>query len=232
MSKKIQSTTQDHLDIQDIKDNIVILKNGGAVMVLETNAINFDLLSMPEQDAAITAYSSLLNSLTFPIQVTVRSKRMDISDYIDKVKDREDKQTNTKIKEQIKAYRKFIQEELVTKEQVLDKNFYVTIPYKIANFGATSPFGWIEDLFGFSNKSQARVNVDKILQEAQADLEPKRNFMIKEFARIGIKAIPLKTADLIKMFYEIYNSETAQAQKIRGDIQDYTAALVEPKLKL
>lgn len=232
MAKKILSTTQDHLDIQDIKDDVVVLKNGGAVVVLETTAINFDLLSMPEQDAAIAAYSSLLNALSFPIQVTIRSKRMDISDYIEKVKEVEEKQMNTKIKEQIKAYRKFIQDELVKKEQVLDKNFYVTIPYKIGAFASTTPFGWLEDLFGGSSNNKGRLNVDRVLQEATADLQPKTNFLIKEFARIGIKATPLKTADLIKMFYEIYNSETAQSQKLRGNIQDYTAALVEPKIKL
>src|SRR3990167_11041052 len=120
MSKKILSTTQDHLDIAYIKNDIVVLKTGGAVTVLETTAINFDLLSMQEQDAAIAAYSSLLNSLSFPIQVTVRSKRIDITEYLEKVKDIEDKQPNPKIRDQIKKYRSFIQDELITKENVLD----------------------------------------------------------------------------------------------------------------
>ena len=71
MAKKIFSTTQEHLDIADIKDDVVILKNGSAVAVLETTAINFDLLSIREQDAAIAAFSSLLNSLSFPIQITI-----------------------------------------------------------------------------------------------------------------------------------------------------------------
>lgn len=231
MSKKKFATTQEHLDVYDIKDGIVVLKNGSAVCILETNAINFDLLSMMEQDAAISAYSNLLNSLTFPIQVSIRSKKMDISDYLEKVKEAENKQSNPKIKEQIIAYRRFIQEELVTKEDVLDKNFYVTIPYKLTNISSSSPFGFVEDLLGFESKNKTRVNTDKVLEEARADLEPKKNFLIKEFARIGIKAMALNTADLIKLFYEIYNSETSQAQRIRGDINDFTSALVEPKLK-
>ncbi|PIR42780.1 hypothetical protein CO058_03395 [candidate division WWE3 bacterium CG_4_9_14_0_2_um_filter_35_11] len=228
-NKKIKSTTQDHLDIADIRDNLVVLNDGGAVVILETTAINFDLLSVLEQDAAIAAYSSLLNSLSFPIQVTIRSKRIDISEYLEKVKDIEDKQQNPKIRDQIKKYRSFIQDELITKENVLDKNFYVTIPYKIFEIGSSAnPFA---SLFGFSGSSnKQRINVDKILQEATADLEPKKNFIIKEFARIGIKAKQLNTTELIKLFYEIYNSETAQSQKLRGNVEDYTSALVEPKI--
>ena len=98
---KMSSTTQDHLDIANIKDNIVLLKNGGACAVLQAYAINFDLLSLPEQDAAIAAYSSLLNSLSFPIQVTIRSKEMDISEYIDRIKEYEKAEMNSKIKAQI-----------------------------------------------------------------------------------------------------------------------------------
>lgn len=230
MSKKTTATTQDHLDIADIKNNIVVLKNGGAAMILNTNAVNFDLLSIQEQDATIAAYSSLLNSLSFPIQVNIRSNKMDVSEYLEKVRDIENKQTQVKIKEQLRSYRSFIQDELVTKEEALDKTFYVTIPYKTFSVNAANPFGFIEDLVSFQSKSNKRINIDKILQEANSDLEPKKSFLIKEFARIGIKARQLTTADLIKLFYQIYNSETAQTQKIRGDVSEYTSALVEPKI--
>ena len=229
-NKKIKATTQDHLDIADIRDNLVVLNDGGAVVILETNAINFDLLSIQEQDAAIAAYSSLLNSLSFPIQVTIRSKRIDITEYLEKVKDIEEKQPNPKIRDQIRKYRSFIQDELITKENVLDKNFYVSIPYKIFDIGGNgSAFASLFGISGGSSNKQ-RINIDKILQEATADLEPKKNFIIKEFARIGIKAKQLNTTELIKLFYEIYNSETAQSQKLRGNVEDYTSALVEPKI--
>ena len=174
-NKKIKATTQDHLDIADIRDNLVVLNDGGAVVILETNAINFDLLSIQEQDAAIAAYSSLLNSLSFPIQVTIRSKRIDITEYLEKVKDIEEKQPNPKIRDQIRKYRSFIQDELITKENVLDKNFYVSIPYKIFDIGGNgSAFASLFGISGGSSNKQ-RINIDKILQEATADLEPKKN---------------------------------------------------------
>jgi len=157
---------------------------------------------------------------------------MDITDYLEKVKAIEEKQLNTKIKQQIQAYRSFIKDELVTKENVLEKSFYVTIPYKTFDIINTTPLGWIDNLTSFmgSKNSSGRLNIDKILEEAKTDLVPKATFLIKEFTRIGIKAGLLKTPDLIKLFYEIYNSETAQVQRMRGDIENYTSTLVEPKI--
>jgi hypothetical protein len=228
---KITNTTQEHLDIADIRNNIIVLKNGSASTVLQAYAINFDLLSMQEQDAAIASYSSLLNSLSFPIQVTIRSKKMDISSYLENLKEYEKKELNTKIKSQIKAYRHFIQEELVVKEDVLDKSFYITIPYNTINLGDSNPLGWMDKIMGgLKLGSKSNLNIEKILQDAAVELEPKKNFLIKEFARIGIKTRPLDNAELIKLFYEIYNSETAQNQKIRGDASSYTSTLVEPKI--
>lgn len=231
MAGKIIASTQDHLDIAEIKDNAVVLKNGSACYVLQTTAINFDLLSMVEQDAAISSYSALLNALTFPIQITVRSKRLDISEYIDKVRERESKEPNEKVRQQLAAYRKFIQVDLVAKEQVLDKKFYVTIPFGSFNLSIAkgNPAGFLGGIFG-GGGNKATLNIDKVLKDAVADLEPKKNFLIKEFSRVGIKAKHLNTNDLIKLFYDFYNSDMGASQQIRGNVAEYSSALVEPKL--
>src|SRR3989344_1118185 len=100
-AKKPTASTQQHLDIEDIRDDIVILKNGNAVVVLETNAVNFDLLSEREQDAMIFAYAALLNSLTYPIQVLVRTRRMDISNYLQTLAEAQQKAPNQQIGYQI-----------------------------------------------------------------------------------------------------------------------------------
>jgi type IV secretory pathway VirB4 component len=106
----VKATTQDHLDIEDIRNNLVILKNGSVCAVLQTTAVNFDLLSEIEQDAIIAAFSMLLNSITFPVQVVLRSKRLDISKYIEKVQRIEEKLDDPLLKHQAEAYRKFIQD--------------------------------------------------------------------------------------------------------------------------
>src|SRR3990170_2125716 len=128
MTNKKIYTTQEHLDIEDIRNDMVILKNGEAVCLIQTNAINFDLLSEMEQDAMIFAFAALLNSLTFPIQILIRTKRMDISNYLAKVLEAGATTHNPNLAAQIEKYSYFIQE-LVSRNQVLDKRFYVAIPY-------------------------------------------------------------------------------------------------------
>ena len=127
MPELIKASTQEHLDIEDIRDDYVVLKTGGVVAVIQTTAVNFDLLSEIEQDAMIGAFAMLLNSLTFPIQVLVRSKRLDISKYIDLVYKVEQQQKDPLLKFQAEAYRKFVQD-LIQTNDVLDKKFYVAIP--------------------------------------------------------------------------------------------------------
>jgi len=129
MAAQNKSTTQEHLDIFDIKDNLTVLKNGTVCAVIQTTAVNFDLLSDIEQDAIIAAFSMLLNSITFPMQVVIRSRKLDISKYIDKVRKVEAKISDPLLKHQAESYRKFVQE-VIKVNEVLDKKFYVVVPSK------------------------------------------------------------------------------------------------------
>ena len=228
---KIQASTQEHLDIEEIKEDVVILKNGGASLVLQTTAVNFDLLSVREQDAAIAAFSAMLNSLSFPVQIVIRSKKMDISKYIENVRKVEQVQQEPKLKDQTKKYIKFV-EDLVTKNEALDKNFYVAIPYNISQVTpGSSPFSWIYGLTGFKTKKRTHIDVNGILKAAKVQLEPKTDHLVKEFARMNIKARQMTTEELVDLFYDIYNPGSARFQRVKQSIADYTAALVEPKLE-
>lgn len=227
---KTYASTQEHLDIETIKDGIIVLKNGGAAVVLKTTSVNFDLLSIREQDAAISAFSGLLNSLSFPIQVIVRSKKMDITAYIENVKKIEVEQTDSKIKEQTRKYIRFVQE-LVTKNEALDKNFFVIIPYNtVAVIPGGSPFSWAFDLLGFNTKKKGHIDISYVLKIAKVQLEPKTEHLIKEFTRMNIKAKQMTTEELVELFYDIYNSESARLQKVRQSLTDYTTPIVEPKI--
>src|SRR3989344_6492426 len=157
MSEKITSTTQEHLDILEIKDNLVVLKNGIICAVLQTTAVNFDLLSEIEQDAIIAAFSMLLNSITFPVQVVLRSKKLDITKYVEKIQRTEAKITDLLMRHQAEAYRKFVQEVIKTNE-VLDKKFYVVVPSGATiNLEQSGAFDWVNKLFGLQNK-RSEVN--------------------------------------------------------------------------
>lgn len=230
MPAKDTPTTQDHLDIFDIKDNFTILKNGTVCAVIQTTAVNFDLLSEIEQDAIIAAFSMLLNSITFPIQVVVRSRKLDISKYVEKVRKIESKITDPLLKAQAESYRKFVQE-VIKVNEVLDKKFYVVIPSgnSIITEKGGSAFDWLLKLAGTQNK-RVDINLEKVLQEGKVDLAPKVDHMIREFGRLGVKARQLSTQELVELYFDIYNPSNTYGQRIRTNVDDYKTAIVNPAI--
>ena len=230
MADQIISTTQDHLDILDIKDDVVILKNGTACAVLQTTAVNFDLLSEIEQDAIIAAFSMLLNSITFPLQIVLRSKRLDISKYIEKVQKVESRMEEPLLRYQMESYRKFVQD-FITLNDVLDKRFYVVVPSTTSGAKApgASPLDWINKLMG-AHKKRINVNIEKTLAEAKVQLEPKVDHMIKEFNRLSIKARQMTSQELVELYFDIYNPSAVHGQRIRTNVSDYTTAIVNPAI--
>ena len=227
---EIKATTQNHLDFEDIRDNFVVLKSGEVAAVISTTAVNFGLLSEIEQDALIAAFSMLLNSISYPIQIVIRSKRVDISKYLNKIAEVERTITEPVLKKQAQSYRKFVQE-IIKVNNVLDKKFYVVIPSGGAEFKemGSSPFDWAGRMFGAHNK-RVKVNIDQAIARAKPDLLPKIEHIIGEFTRLGIKARQISTQELVELYFEIYNPTTAQVQRVRTDIDDYKTAIVEPAI--
>lgn len=227
MNQQVKASTQDHLDIFDIKEDMVILKNGAASAVIEAGAVNFDLLSQREQDAAIMAYSGLLNSITFPMQVVIKSRIIDISEYIKKIELAEKKAHGELLKKATVDYKNFVSS-LVENFSILDKRFYVAITHnKGTGLPTNSSFGWVKDLFGLTNKPKGNLNVIDIVEKAKPQLEPKIEHVIKEFKRINITAKRLNTEELVKYFYDSYNSDDQSGRLLQNNVTDYTQEIVE-----
>jgi Fe2+ transport system protein B len=223
---EVRASTQQHLDIYDIDQDLLILKNGSARLVLEVTAVNFNLLSEVEQDAIIAAYSSLLNSLSFPIQVIVRSKRMDISLYLKKLEEVEKEQINHHLKKRIGSYRNYV-EQLISKNEVLDKSFFIAIPYQETLL--TSSENALKKIF--SRRKRVILNKDAILKKAKVSLEPRREHLIKQLNKVGVRAQQLKTKELVELFYDIYNPDSAREQRLTQEAEDYTTPLVRPAVE-
>ncbi|MEA2020212.1 MAG: hypothetical protein U9M98_00575 [Patescibacteria group bacterium] len=201
---EIKASTQEHLDIEEITNNLVVLKNGNAVAVLQTTAVNFDLLSEREQDSIIEAYGALLNSLSFPLQIIVRSKRLNINSYINKLSKLRNGQKTPGLKEQMDNYLAFIKN-LTQKNEVLDKKCYVSVPFRNIKLTVETPIQkLIRKLQG--KPAEPQIDVDRIIQKATPKLEPRIDQLEKQFNRIGIKVQRLNTEQLTKLFYEMYNS--------------------------
>lgn len=204
MPDNIKASTQEHLDIYTIKDHFVFLKDGSVALVLRTTAINFNLLSEEEQDATIYAYAGLLNSLSFPIQILLRSQRKNISDYLDLLDSRIQSTSSQKVKEQLLAYRQFVKS-LVKENRVLEKKFFVVITFSAIELGVTS------STFNPLAKAPQKppFDLDYIAEKASMTLYPRRDHLIRQFGRIGIKANQLTTSELVNLFYSIYNPTAA-----------------------
>lgn len=215
----IRASTQDHLDIEEIKDNLVILKDGSCCLVCQTTAVNFDLLSENEQDATIFAYASLLNSLSFPIQIIVRSQHKDVSNYLNLLARQERKVVGEKLKKQIRSYWSFV-EKTVREKQVLDKKFYIVIPFSSLEMGLGSVVP--------KTKKGLPFPIELIIEKAKTSLFPKRDHLIRQFSRIGLTLRPLQTPELIKIFYNIYNPEATGFEEFVST-SDYQTPIIEQK---
>ncbi|OGE10495.1 hypothetical protein A3A60_03050 [Candidatus Curtissbacteria bacterium RIFCSPLOWO2_01_FULL_42_26] len=222
MANKTKASTQQHLDIDDIVENLVLLKTGNVAMIMITTAVNFDILSEAEQDATIYAYGALLNSLSFPTQILIRSKRADISAYFAHLNQSLTSQTNPDLKHQIQKYMEFIQA-TVQQRTVLDKKFYLIINFSTLELG----IGGITKSKG--TKSQNRA---QLIADAKIGLGPKRDHLIKQTARLGLTTRQLTTKELIELFYDIYNPATTGTQKVIIDEGSYSVPIVEPAIEV
>lgn len=214
----IRGTTQDHLPIEDVVDGIVLLKDGSCAAVMRMSSVNFDLLSEREQSALVFAYGGILNSLNFPVQIIIHSNAKDVSLYVKNLRNMEEKQLNSLLREKIGSYRKFI-EETVKKNQVLSKSFYIVVPFSILELGIKSAPTQMFLQFNFFGKQANNKGLpfakNYILEKAKASLEPKKDHLLRLFSRLGLEIKTMETKELIELFYRIYNEETAINQKVQ-----------------
>lgn len=222
----ITSTTQQFLEIFDITNDLIISKTGSVSLVVSVTAMNFGLLAEEEQDAIIYGYAGLLNSLNYPIQIVIRSQTKDVTSYLNSLKLKEDETINRIRKEQIRKYREFVQD-LIQERNVLDKKFYVVIPATALELGLVTTQSVIP---GVKSPDISTFDRSVIIERASQLLEPKRDHLMAQFARIGLVSYQLTTQELIQLFYSIYNPEASEGQKMT-DSSSYTTSLVEGNLQ-
>ena len=198
-AQKTKATTQKFIEILDIVDDVVLLASGYACSIIEVKATNFALLSAEEQNVRVLSYSSLLNSLSFPIQVFIRSKKIDISSYLRLLDDEFKKSQNELLKNHIKLYAAFVQD-LVRANAVLDKKFYIAIPYS----GLEGGIGMSQNEFYLS---------------AKAKLATKAEGLHAMLRRMNLAAKTLGKEELVRLFHEIYNGDIEQIDQIAQNIK-------------
>lgn len=211
---KIHSTTQDFTEIEDIIDDVVIFKGKNACCVVEVSSVNFFLLSADEQNARIYGYMSLVNSLSFAIQILIISKRVDIGNYLKSIDDRVGKIRSEKLKNHLVVYRQFV-EELVKSGGILDKKIYIIIPYSYLE--ATPTIGGDKST---KPTKPNEVNEPPFANQAKNALLAKRAVIQTQVERMGLVARPLQHEELIKLYYEIFNDDIITVDFNSDDIKN------------
>ncbi len=197
----IISSSQDFLPIAEIIDDVILTTDGGAAVVLESTSLNFSLLSEKEQVAVIAAYAALLNSLSFSIQIVIRTQRKDISSYMNYIKDAEAKITNPKLAKLMQSYKKFIVDS-IKKKNVLGKSFYFVVPFSPLELGVTKSL-----VSTFKKAGPLPFTKSYVIEKAKITLYPRRDHLIRQAGRLGIRLKQLTTNEIIFLFHAICNPE-------------------------
>lgn len=222
----ISESTQRHLPVADVTEDIVLTKDGGAAVVLRTTALNFSLLSENEQEAVTLAYAALLNSLSFPIQIIVRSQKKDISKYLSFLDEQEKAQTNPKLRGVMAAYKNFVSQ-IVKKRNVLEKEFFIVIPFSPVELGMTTT-GFV-NLFSPKKIKRLPFAREYVIKKAKTVLYPRRDHLIRQAGRLGIRMEQLATEQLATLLFKIYNPEPESNFKGQGAEEGLVTPPVVPQ---
>lgn len=197
-------STQDFLKFSEIKDDTAILKDGNLRQVLLCSSINFSLKSEQEQNAIVYAYQNFLNSLSFPIQILMQSKKLDLTKYLEKLQIKSTKQTNELLRLQTVDYIDFVKR-LVSLANIMDKRFYVVVPFIIPVKIGTGLPG--------QNSNRIVLSNDEFRQYL-IELKQRVSVIQSGLGSIGIRCALLNTQQIIELLYEVYNPEEASKQKL------------------
>lgn len=213
------NSTQNALEIAEIRDGIVIMNDGSFRSVLMVKSINFDLMSPTEQEAVEFSYQGFLNSLYFPIQIFMRSERVDLQPYIDKLDKIRTEHENMLLAMLMEDYIDYI-DALVHQTNIMDKRFYVVIPYfPIADIqkALTQSKNFFSGLGKlFNNKESHVVISESDLEKAKTELRNRVQAALAGLQQCGIQGLPLDTQELIELFYDTYNPDTATRQQLKN----------------
>lgn len=210
MPKEAQSTQQ-FVEIEDIRNGVVILKNGSLRTILMVSGINFELKSEEEQSVVSYAYQNFLNTLDFSVQFIIHSRKLNIENYLDKLAERQNQEINELLKNQISEYIEFVRS-FVELNAVMAKTFFAVVPYDLI----VIPGGGkkILDFFKFGSKAKTPI-LEENLEQKISQLNQRTEQVINGLSQIGLRVVVLNDEELIELFYNLYNPETMEKKELK-----------------
>jgi len=198
-----QATTQQFLEIEQIREGTIVLKNKALRGIIMVSSLNFALKSEDEQNATLYQFQNLLNSLDFSIEIVVQSRRLNITGYLDKLKELERDQEIELLKIQTADYRKFIID-LIGGGSIMSKKFFVVVPFTLIEIPGMGAKKKTQD-------EQAPVFFnEESFQRAKSQLWQRIEFVSLGLRRCGLQSAPLNSTELIEFFWSLYNPEEAE----------------------
>lgn len=220
------NTTQNTLQLSEVRDNMAIMRDGSFRAVVACKSINFDLMSSREREGVEYSYQNFLNSLYFPVQVFIRSQRVDIGPYIDRLVGMRRNQDNMLLGVLMDDYINFI--DILSQEaNIMDKSFFIVIPFFPAG-DITDIKGQAKGFFGklFAKQSNEPIKIDEAAYtKAKDEIKNRVDSVMSGLFQIGVKSVQLNTKELGELYYNIYNPDTAVREPL-GDFENVTSTYV------
>lgn len=192
-------SSQDFIPIKEIRDGVVVLKDNSLRGVVMTSSVNFALKSVDEQNAIIYQFQSFLNSINFSIQIFAQSRRLDIKPYINLLEKVEKEQENELLQVQTKEYIEFIKS-FTSSVNIMTKSFFVVVSYDPAIIQNK------KSLFGFFSGGEEKAKQkSENFEENRTQLLQRMEVVMAGLTRIGVRAVPLGTEELVELYYKLFN---------------------------
>lgn len=221
-------STQNTLQIAEIRDGIVIMNDGSFRSVVMVKSINFDLMSQQEREAVEYSFQGFLNSLYFPIQMFIRSQKVDLRPYIEKLDKIRSEHDNMLLALLMEDYIGFMGD-LATQTNIMDKKFYVVVPFMPnADIQKTieASKNFVNKLVGVFNKKEEHVVItENDLEAAKTELRNRVQAVLSALLQTGVQGLPLDTQELIELYYDAYNPDTATRQQLK-DFGELSAPVI------
>jgi hypothetical protein len=197
------NATQEFVPIKEVRDGILILKDGGMRAILLCSSMNFALKSDDERSAILMQFQDFLNSLDFSVEILIQSRKLDIRPYIALLEDAEKKQTNSLMKIQVREYIGFIKN-FTESTNIMTKHFFIVVPYSPAMINSSAAGGFASSL-GFGKKGDSAAMKEAGFEENRTQLEERIAVVEQGLVRTGIRVVRLGTEETIELFYKAFN---------------------------
>lgn len=215
MPKQESIATQQFVDVVDIKDGVVVLKNGAVRRILMVSGINFDIKSEEEQNIIIYAFQNFLNALDFSCQIVIHSRKMNIEGYLNNLAKKQETEENELLKNQISEYIEFIRS-FVEQNAVMDKTFFVVVPYESVNISKAGA-DILSSLKFWEKKSikTEKEKKDEGIEQKIMQVNQRAEQVANGLSQVGLRVVSLNTEESIELFYNLYNPAAIEKKELK-----------------